>query len=245
MDRSRDWIPDSRLVDIRLKLALSTTWFVWICLFAAGIAIVIILLLILLFCHYTERTTVVRFPEDNPVEISFGTAINSKGMIHPSVRFYEKRPSNSSSGIESGCPSRRGSSFGDFHLPGNNQVAPVSSPFLIDNTFQELDPTKLSPHVRVEEKARRKGSFHNINDEDTFDTVSSDFTNNPDVVPTPVKINIERLSTPLRPLTPAYQAIEPLQMSRIPQALSSYLRDDELALPPGFVSSYPENERKF
>ena len=77
----------------------------------------------------------------------------------------------------------------------------------------------------------RKGSFSNLG---TFDT--SKMANN---LYTPVHI-----SSPLKPLVPAYQSIEPLHISSVPYAFSSYLRDDEIALPPGYVTNLTELNQK-
>lgn len=40
---------------------------------------------------------------------------------------------------------------------------------------------------------------------------------------------------PLRPLEPAYQCINMLHISTMPHALSLYLREDEITLPPGYI----------
>ena len=39
----------------------------------------------------------------------------------------------------------------------------------------------------------------------------------------------------LRPLEPAYQSINMLHISTMPHALSLYLREDEITLPPGYI----------
>ena len=203
----------------------------------------IIFVLILLFCHFAEKTTVVRFPEDPPIQVLHGTSINSKGLIRPDLRLYEKRSSTASSidDTKGSSASSRRESGNELHLPGHNQVAPIPpSPFL-----NQLDARSLKSYCEDNNRGSRKGSFLNIGQDDSFDIVSSDF--NPDEIPSrkTSALFIERLSTPLRPLDPAYHAIEPLRMSRVPHALSSYLRDDELALPPGYVTTFRETDQKY
>lgn len=197
----------------------------------------------MLFFHYAEKATVVRFPEETQVEVLYGTAITSKGLIHPDVRMFEKRSSTASSvhstdsGYKTAIQSRRTSSICEFHLPStHNQVAPAS---LLPSTIVELDAESLRS-IDHQSQDKRKTSFLNISQSDSFDIVSHEFKNE--------NVQVKqgfRLSTPLRPLIPAYKAIEPVEMSRIPYALSSYLRDDELALPPGYVSHYSNVNHKY
>lgn len=231
--------PDSKLAHLLPAV------YVWTFLAASAIVFVAILALILLFCYFAEKTTVVRFSEEMPVEVLYGTAISSSGLIHPDLRWFNKRsPPTSACSTDTGyrsAPQSRRPSNSEFHIPGQNQVAPLSTIF--PSIPLELDPQSLTTDSGQVTPERRKDSFLNIGEEDSFDIVSSDFKTKDDSCHS--KDRLFRVSTPLRPLNPAYQSIEPVQMSRIPHALSSYIRSDELALPPGFVSNYSEVDHKY
>lgn len=159
---------------------------------------VVLVLLAVLCCHFSEKTTVVRFIDTTPKGL-FGTIRDSHGLIHPKVKFYDPpfRPSTAVSTISNGEIERRTS-----------------------------DSSLLQLKSAIE---TRKGSFSNLGPCDKM-------ANN---LYTPV-----HLSSPLRPLVPAYQSIEPLHISSVPYAFSSYLRDDEIALPPGYVTNLSELNHK-
>lgn len=99
-------------------------------------------------------------------------------------------------------------------------VSIISSGEFSNNTRRISESSVNNLNVNINET--RKGSFTNLG---PCEHVNGN-------IYTPVQ-----LSSPLKPLIPAYQSIEPLHISSIPYAFSAYLRDDEIALPPGYVTN--------
>lgn len=187
------------------------------------VIVIIFVILVFIYCHQGEKTTVVRFSSPPPGRPSNCSgllsldlekhsfkpgAIDNRELIRPKVKLYERsRESTPYYDILDGesIPSRA--------LQAQGSSRPVSSVSSISQAVTERRISLLSfPH-------------------DNFDTDSRTCFENE-----------SRESTPIRPLDPAYECQGPLNISNSSFVPPFLLRENELTLPPGYVSF---NDGKF
>lgn len=167
-----------------------------------------------------ETMAVVRFNESPPQRL-LSMARDAKGLIRPKVKFYDRSIIDSEEGKRRRILDENRDSFIysiDVPIRSSSAVASLAISSARRGSFVSIMGSNKCP--------RRESHYNEEND--TFDVDSSQV---------PREEDKKRLSTPvITPLTPAYQSTDGIKISRMPLALFSYLHEDVLVLPPGFLN---------
>ena len=182
-------------------------------IFAALMFLIAGCMLLYVHCERLYETmAVVRFYESPPQRL-LSMAKDAKGLIRPKVKFYSSKLPRSIAECEEGKGGYKSGIYSiDLPIRSSSAVASLALSSARRGSFASImgASSKSSP-----------GS------DDCFDADSSHVTS---------QEKKRQSMSAIMPLTPAYQSSDAIKISRMPLALFSYLHDDVLVLPPGFLN---------
>lgn len=177
-----------------------------------------------------ETMAVVRFNESPPQRL-LSMAKDATGLIRPKVKFYEKSIIECEEGLQS-----KSKTSSSSNSRKKQDVYSIDVPIRSSSAVASLALSSARRGSLINLMASSKlvpGSEDDVRTEDTFDVDSSHVI---DMGRKGVCNNSSITAPAIAPLSPAYQSSHGIKISRMPLALFSYLHDDVLVLPPGFLS---------
>lgn len=219
--------------DSRFLVPLYSVRHVRVLIFA--ISVLLIAGCVLLYAHCEQvytTTTVVRFKESPSRKMLSIARDAATGLIRPKVHFYNNSNNRKASPSASSTRTTR-----------------TSTPTPVFTVGSQSRCTSAATTLQLPSPSTRRGSFldiagshggkkeeikspeRSLTSDDSFDADSTHVTESEK----PVAVVIP-IPTSMTPLTPAYQSSQAIKISRMPFALFSYLQDDVLVLPPGFLN---------